>query len=171
MSSGIIHADGAMIAITFSKVLTDSRRVVRSSLREHNRSVITFAPKPVKDFLKAALGIESSFRIEVWLRETNFRPPFLKALFHRSINCVQFRGISELEVRKSGQRLERFAGIETNGGIGIAQGVNQKRIEPVATGSFLRRLPSHSPGQEGALAGIAFHQPLHRGGNRLVVFG
>src|SRR6478609_11997840 len=102
------------------------------SFRQHDWLVVTLATQSAKYILlEATLGVEGGFWIEVWVRRPHFAPPLLITLFHRRAERFGVRGVGEFEIRKTGQGLQRFPGIEADGGIRIEQAVNQIRIEPV----------------------------------------
>src|SRR5437773_10241948 len=87
------------------------------SLGEHNRFVIPFAAEPAEDVLLIpTLWIEDGFRVEVRIRGAHFVPPLLIALLHGLSECIRVRRVGEFEIRKSGQGLQRFPGIETDCG-------------------------------------------------------
>src|SRR4029077_10232663 len=83
------------------------------SFRQHDWLVVTLTTQAAEHILlEATLGVEGGFWIEVRIRRAHFAPPLLITLFHRRAERFGVRGVGEFEIRKTGQGLQRFPGVE-----------------------------------------------------------
>ena len=147
-------------------------RALQTLFREHNRFLIAFASQFLKSVLpKTAVIFQSALLWKSGSKIVHALQPFLI----RATCCFALRatvcGVSKRKISESGQCLQRFPRVEANGGVGIGQAINEIGVKPVAPGNFLRRLPTHSPGDKCALSRVTFYDPLCRGGDRLIFIG
>src|SRR5262245_41706559 len=127
------------------------------SFRENNRFVVAFAPQSLENILpEMAIRIDSSLRSIYRIGMAQLAQPFFVSVRRRFAERTVSRGVDKGETGESGQGLQRFPGIKADRRVRIDHAVNEIGIKPVAAGNFVRTFPAHAPGDERALAGVAF---------------
>src|SRR5437868_11101841 len=128
-----------------------------TSFCKNNWFIVTLASYPLKSILlKTTVTIQCCLRPEGHIALTNFTQPFFISARACLAEIIIRPGVDKRKIRKTGQCLKRFPGIKSHRGIRIVQAINEIGIQPVAPSGLLRTLPTHSPGDQHALAGVAF---------------